>query len=217
MNLLQTKARAKIAKEGVNLLKSKRDALIQEFFSFVKMMLDDRAELDLLIENAAQVFYKALGLDGPEIMDSVGFAAHREIDVEVRWKNLWGIKIPELHKQSLVRSMLERGYSIITVSSRVDESAAAFEQILDKVLSMADNETRVKRMGEEIKKTTRRVNALEQVVIPGLVQQKTFIQAALTEREREDLYRLKRFKKNLETRAMAKIRAQRSATETPKV
>jgi V/A-type H+-transporting ATPase subunit D len=62
------------------------------------------------------------------------------------------------------------------------------------LIQVANTETRLRRIGEEIKKTARRVNALEQVVIPGIRSQIHFIQQVLDQQEQEDIFRLKRVK-----------------------
>ncbi len=56
---------------------------------------------------------------------------------------------------------------------------------------------RLRRLAEEIGRTTRRVNALDNVLIPHLEAQRDYIQMVLEEREREDLFRLKRVKVKL--------------------
>jgi V/A-type H+-transporting ATPase subunit D len=56
---------------------------------------------------------------------------------------------------------------------------------------------RLRRLAEEIGYTTRRVNALENVLIPHLIAQRNYIQMMLGEREREDRFRLKRVKMKL--------------------
>ncbi len=68
---------------------------------------------------------------------------------------------------------------------------------------MAATETKLKKIGEEIKKTTRRVNALEQVVVPRIRAEIRFIAAVLEQRAREDVFRLKRIKKKLEAKERA--------------
>jgi V/A-type H+-transporting ATPase subunit D len=49
----------------------------------------------------------------------------------------------------------------------------------------------------------RRVNALEQVLIPELKKQAKYIKIIIEEREREDLYRLKKVKKILDQKKKA--------------
>jgi len=65
---------------------------------------------------------------------------------------------------------------------------------------VAATEIKLRKLGEEIKKTTRRVNALEQVVIPRIRGEIRYIAAVLEQRAREDVFRLKRIKKKLEAR-----------------
>jgi V/A-type H+-transporting ATPase subunit D len=199
MNLLQNKAQTTLASDGVNLLKNKRDALVKEFFTMVREMFSFRDDLDERVRKAASTLNMALGIDGPHVVKSVGMSTKREISLGVERRNIWGIRIPELEKKSVVRSSMARGYGIHTVSSRIDETATTFEGILNLMITMASNEVRVKRVGDEIRKTTRRVNALEQVVIPALKEQTRFIESTLEEREREDLFRFKRLKKMRES------------------
>ena len=83
------------------------------------------------------------------------------------------------------------------VSARVDQTASKFEEIIDLMIQSADIETRLRRLGEELQKTNRRVNALENTVIPELTEQVKFIFSSLDERAREDHFRLKKVKKKI--------------------
>jgi len=124
--------------------------------------------------------------------------------VDISGTKIMGVAIPVVQKKySPVRSLLTRGYSVTGASSRIDETAENFEKVLDILIENADVETRLKRLGDEIQKTNRRVNALEQVVIPGLQGQVKYIRMVLEERAREDLFRLKRVKRKLELKRMA--------------
>jgi len=87
---------------------------------------------------------------------------------------------------------------VVGVSSRVDHTAEKFEVMLDGLIDYAGKETRLRRVGEEIQKTSRRVNALEQVRLPNLSEQVAYIRQTLDERAREDLFRLKKVKKKIE-------------------
>ena len=64
---------------------------------------------------------------------------------------------------------------------------------------------RLRRLGEELRKTNRRVNALENIVIPDYNEQIKFIQMSLEERAREDIFRLKKVKKALERKEAARM------------
>ena len=195
MNLITRKSQIKLAQQGAELLKNKRDALIQEFFGLVKPLVALRKELSQKFSDAEWKLFSALVFDGPETVSSAAMACRRDVVVGIETKNLWGIRVAELQKTSLTRNSLTRGYAVTGTSARIDQAASAFEELLSHILEVTPIEIKLKKLGEEIKKTSRRVNALEQRLIPRLTSEKRYIQQILEEREREDVFRLKRIKK----------------------
>ena len=199
--LLERRAQIQLAQQGTDLLKRKRDALLMEFMDVV----DDTMRLsEALEDNTAEAQYAltiARAVDGTVGVHSAGLASKGDIPVEVTGTKVMGVPIPVVRKiRAPQRSTLTRGYSIVGVSSRIDETAERFEQVLDVVIEYAGVETRLRRIGEEIQKTSRRVNALEQVTVPRLADQVAYIRMTLDERAREDLFRLKKVKKKIERR-----------------
>jgi V/A-type H+-transporting ATPase subunit D len=53
---------------------------------------------------------------------------------------------------------------------------------------------KLKRLGREVVRVTRRIRVLEERILPGLQQQVKTISRFLGEREREATFRLKRFR-----------------------
>ena len=87
-----------------------------------------------------------------------------------------------------------------SISLRIFEARDRFEKILLQVLETAPLEFSLKRIGREIRKTTRRINALEVMLIPRLKNDIRYIRNTLEEREREDNFRLRRIKNKKELR-----------------
>lgn len=195
MNLITRKAQIKLAEQGAELLKNKRDALIQEFFALVKPLVALRKTLIQKFSDAEWQLFLATVFDGPETLASAAMACRRDVTVDIETKNLWGIRVADLKKTTLTRDSLTRGYGVTGTSTRIDQAARSFEELLSHLLEVAPVELKLKKLGEEIKKTSRRVNALEQRLIPRLNSEKRYIQQILEEREREDVFRLKRIKK----------------------
>lgn len=196
MNLLRKKDQIKLAQQGVDALKNKRDALLQEFFSLVKDLSSFREKLGNSSQQAVNSLILASALDGMNQLRSVSMVSKRDVTISIKEKKLWGVVVPEVGKEvSYIRPFPERGVSPTGTSSRIDEAAAGFEIILDLVIEMAPTEIKLKRLGKEIQKTTRRVNTLEQQLIPSLEDEVRLIRQTLEEREREDVFRLKRLKK----------------------
>lgn len=200
MNLLQRKQQGKIAVQGVDLLKRKRDALVADFFNIVRQSLAARERLTKACEEAYVMLALTKAWEGREALESAAMGDRREVLVEIEVRNVWGTKIPEVAVQEVKRGLLERGHNPTTTSVRTVESAANFEEVLRALLDVAASEIKLKKIGEEIKKTTRRVNALEQIVIPRIMGEIRFITAVLEQRAREDVFRLKRIKQKLQAR-----------------
>ncbi|MEM0351205.1 MAG: V-type ATP synthase subunit D, partial [Archaeoglobaceae archaeon] len=85
-------------------------------------------------------------------------------------------------------------YGILSTSIRVDEAVTAYEELVDSILEVAEIETTIRRLLEEIERTKRRVNALEYRVIPRMQELAKFIAFKLEEMDRENIIRLKKLK-----------------------
>lgn len=204
MELIKKNAQIRLAEQGRDLLKEKMDALIHELFQLMDMVSDSRKDLGILSESAQRSLLAAKAVDDPVALSSASFAAKRFISLDIKGKNIMGVPVPVIEKQSVSRTICERGYSIIGVSGRIDEAAEKFERELDLIISLAETETALRRLGGEIQMTRRRVNALDQVMIPELQKQAKYIRITIEEREREDLFRLKKVKKILDRKKKAK-------------
>ena len=198
MELMRKKAQIKLAEQGRDLLREKMDALIQEFFKILNTVSNSRDELEGVSKEADLALMIAQAVDDPVTLKSASFATRRSITVDITGKNIMGVPVPVIEKKRISKSMLERGYGIISTSGRIDETAERFEAELDLLIQLAETETAMRRLGSEIQKNRRRVNALEQILIPELKSQAKYIKNAIEEREREDLFRLKKVKSILE-------------------
>ncbi|WP_337843751.1 V-type ATP synthase subunit D [Thermus sp.] len=194
MNLLQRRGQLRLAQKGVDLLKKKRDALVAEFFGLVREALEARKALNEAAKEAYSALLLAQAFAGPEAVAAAALGVPPLKGVEAEVENVWGSRVPRLEV-----AFPKGGLSPAT-PAQVLEAQRAFLRYAQALVRVANTETRLKKLGEEIKKTTRRVNALEQVVIPGIRGQIRFIQQVLEQREREDTFRLKRIKGKIEAR-----------------
>lgn len=202
MELIKKNAQIKMAEQGRDLLRQKMDVLIHEFFNVMDSFSESRGQLEAVAVEAHHSLLIAQAVDDSVALKSASFAARRGITVEIRGRNIMGVPVPVIEKKHVTRNLLERGYGVIGTSGRIDETAEKFEAEVNIILDLAEKETTMRRLGAEIQANRRRVNALEQVLIPDLKQQARFIKISIEEREREDLFRLKKVKKLLQRRQM---------------
>lgn len=202
MELLGVKAQIGLAEQGRDLLKEKRNALMKEFMKIVETVMTGSDDLEQSAMDARRALARAEALDGAEAVQSAAFAAQGELTLSVEGAFVMGVPVPVIEKKSASRALIDRGYSLSGTSARIDETADKFEEEVDLLIELASSELRLRRLADEIRKTSRRVNALENILIPRLHSRKAYIEMVLEERAREDLFRLKTVK-----RAILKKRA----------
>jgi len=196
--LLASKAQLKLATNGAELLKRKRDALIGEFFALVRDALSAREDLASVSRGAYVSLFSAKSWDSPEAVESLSLARPGELAVNMQIESVYGVKVPRI---VLPEAKNEATFSPITVGPRTIQAATDFQKVMQAIIRVAATETKLRRIGEEIKKTSRRVNALEQIVVPGIQDDIRFIRGVLDQREREESFRLKKIKAKLEREA----------------
>ncbi|MCC6311309.1 MAG: V-type ATP synthase subunit D [Trueperaceae bacterium] len=199
-NLLQRRDQVKLAIRGADLLKRKRDALVGEFFALVKSSLEARRELSRASRDAYFALFLANAWDGPEAVGSLALAEERTLEIGLKMENIFGVKVPQVQPPTFGDAL---PFSPVGAGASTLEAARQFRKLVEAITKVAATETRLRRIGEEIKKTNRRVNALEQLVIPGINYEIRSIRSVLDQRALEEVTTLKRIKAKLEAREKA--------------
>jgi V/A-type H+-transporting ATPase subunit D len=202
--LLARRARIGLATQGRDLLKDKRAALMKEFGRLGASVVEAVEELGRRAAESRRALSEAVAADGAEAVGSAALAASGDVTTRLSARNVAGVRVVELEHEPVLRPLTERGYDLTASTPHVDAAAAAFERQLDRLLDVAARELSLRRLADEITRTTRRVNALEQVVIPRLESERDAIRAVLDERELEDRVRLRRARAAGRRRAQAR-------------
>ncbi len=195
MELMAKRAQIKLASDGVSLLEGKREALLQELIERAKQLRDLRGLLHERGRRALGRLTFARANRGTAEVRSAGTAGRRELDLEVTSERVWGMSLGHILGKNVVRAPQDRGVGLMDTSSHVLEAGVSAEEMLDQLVKCAPLERNLQILGEEIKKTNRRINALNEYLLPKLYGEVRRIQSVLEEREREDTFRLKKIKK----------------------
>ena len=195
--LLQHKRQLELTRAGYNLLDKKRLALLQEILRLQDEVVRLAAELETRSNHSRKSLAKAEALAGEAGVRAASMGRKREVKIDLEDSLLMGVHVPKLHVESTEREFYDRDIGITGTSPIIDEAAEAFEKNLDAILELADGEIQLTRLLKEILRTTRRLKALEHIVIPRLQSEFTYISNALDERERSEHFSLKLAKKLL--------------------
>jgi V/A-type H+-transporting ATPase subunit D len=192
--LLALQGQIKLAEQGAELLRSKREALMREFLAELRKFTAARETMRRSVRHAVQELMRALSVDGPEAVASAGLVCARPVNVEIEPQNIWGTRVLDIHSDYTIQSATQRQLDKAGTSARIEETAERFEQALADILRIAPLDLKIRALAADMRKTSRRVNALEQRLLPTLNQQVRYIRDTLDQREREDIFRLKKLK-----------------------
>src|SRR5512136_96906 len=180
--LINLKRKIQLSERGYKILKMKRDGLILEFFKVLATAKDSRGELLNKYQVAVEMMAVANTVEGAIGVKSAAFSVKEVPEITLKSKNIMGVIVPQIESSKVKKSLVDRGYGVLGTSTVIDETASAFEELVESIIESAEIETTMKRLLDEIEKTKRRVNARE------------FIKMRLDEMEREELFRMKRIK-----------------------
>jgi V/A-type H+-transporting ATPase subunit D len=190
-NLLNTQETLQRAREGYEILDRKREVLLSELIH----VFHDSVQLQANVQDLLKKAYAALEIArldmGREHLEWAALSVNSTIEVEIQPRSVMGVVIPRV---SSAGAPPETPYGLGNTTVALDEAALCFRDVLEKIPELAEVMTTVWRLARELKKTQRRVNALEHFFIPRYEALVTFIESALEEREREELFRLKLIK-----------------------
>ena len=135
----------------------------------------------------AEVKYAA-GDIKPMVIESVGTAQKR---VEIRVDNIAGVKVP-VFKPVDTGAVSQDHTGLSKGGQQIARARTTFSKAVDVLVQLATLQTSFVILDEAIKVTSRRVNALDTVVIPRISNTVEYIKSELDELEREEFFRLKR-------------------------
>lgn len=193
--LLQLKQRKVAVASSLNILKARRQALLMEFLSSVKPYLQSRSEIRYAYHQALNELRQSLIDDGQAAISTIAMVNRRNESLFIEEKNILGVKYYDVSLPGGVRRQAdERNYDISASSGHVEECIDRFEALVEAMLSLTVFETKVKRIGEEILRVSRRSRVLEERVLPDICQKIKATDQYIGEREREEYFLLKKFK-----------------------
>jgi V/A-type H+-transporting ATPase subunit D len=191
IELQKIRKRIVLSERGLELLQDKLDAMIRE-------MTGMKAEYNALAEecmNHVKTAYPALTRAGMSMgwrnLTALASTSDEMKDVDMHTRNIMGRRVPEIEVPDRLRDSPLPGYTLSGTTSYVDSARAEFEELTLSYLRLAEAEGVIRSLNSEIKKTRRRVNALENVMIPSLNATAGYIESYLEELEREELFRRK--------------------------
>ena len=185
-NLMATKRSLALATQGYDLMDRKRNILVREMMQ----LIDRAAGIQDRISAAYAEAYEALKKANIMLGSVGGYAAGVPVErgVQMSTRSVMGVELP---KVTLKERPLKVTYGFSQTDSQLDRAYLAFEKVKQTTAVLAEVENSIYRLSVAIKKTQRRANALQNIIIPRNERIVKFITDSLEEKDREEFSRMK--------------------------
>lgn len=207
MELKKLKGRLQTARRGHKLLKDKRDELMKQFLDVVREEKDLRASLEERFAKVRGSFEVASATMNRRVLTEALLLPKAEGKLEVSELNVMSVVVPRFYYEEAPRTD-GTGYGFLFTSGELDHAVEELADMTSELVRLAELEKSAELMANEIERTRRRVNALENIMIPQYEETIKAISMKLDENERGNTTRLMKVKDMMLEEQIAKKRAE---------
>ena len=129
-----------------------------------------------------------------EYLGSALMMPKQSVSVDVSTRNIMSVDVPVFDFKTENNQSDIYPYGLAFTSGELDSAMEAFSDAMQPLLRLAESEKSAQLLAQEIEKTRRRVNALENVMIPNYIETIKYIAMKLEENERASTTRLMKVK-----------------------
>ena len=202
MNVAPTKSKAlelkrslAFAAEGFELLDQKRQILVFELMGRLERARSIQKDVDALLADGFAALREAVLRAGSARLSAEALGGLGAVSVNLGLQRLMGINLVNVQtKTTDTGPAFAPGWG----PAGSDQVVQKFRAVLDAVTRMAEIENAVVRLARELKKTQRRVNALEKIFLPDYRDTLKYIGEVMEEREREGFVIMKMMKEKVD-------------------
>ncbi|MDR2671465.1 MAG: V-type ATP synthase subunit D [Oscillospiraceae bacterium] len=185
-NLMAIKRSLSLARLGFDLMDRKRNILIREMMSLIDRATEIQGRIDSVFREA----YASLQQANITLGNCADIAQCVTLDesLQIHHRSVMGVEIPRV---SMEEKPFSNPYGFAFTNSMLDNATLQFIRVKQLICELAEVETSIYRLAFAIKKTQKRANALNNIIIPGFTADVAAITDALEEKDREEFVRLK--------------------------
>lgn len=191
-NLLNLKKSIQLAKTGYELMDKKRVVLIREMIAMLARVREARKHIEVNFAKAYIALQEANITLG--VISEITKAIPLDNGIAIRYRSVMGVDIPSIHYEA---KPINLTYGIASTNTKFDYAYKQFLSLKKFIIDLAEIDAVCYRLANEIVKTQKRANALQNIVIPEYLTNYQYIVNVLEEKEREEFVRAKVIKNRL--------------------
>lgn len=193
MELRKIRGKLKTAQKGHRLLKDKTNELIRNFYSIIKQTKQMRMDVEKRLKYVFENYETAKTRLSNNEIKMLFMLPSKTFDFTFDTTALLSVQVPKIE---LIENTIDTNmpYSPLSSTTKMDKAVSLFYELFPDIIALGEIEKKVTLLANEIEKCKRRVNALENVLIPKYEQTINQIEFKLAENERGNISRLMKVK-----------------------
>ena len=208
-NLLKLIEDLKFAQLGHELLDQKRSILVVELLTLVDQAVDYEQRVVIALAEAQLSLSDAIMQMGRLRVGNLGGAVNIDYSINLGSRRVMGVSVPKVETAFVDKSPY---FSSEDTSILSELSIDRYRTTLQLMGRLAELKVSIMRLAKEVKKTIRKVNALEKIVIPQNKETIAWMRGRIEEQERENFILLKVVKDRME-QAKSQVQALTSSSD----
>ena len=194
-NLMRIRDELAFSRLGYELLDQKRSILVSELLTLVDQAVDYQNRVEKALGEAQKSLEDSIMHMGRLRLGNLAGAVGITSEIELGRRKVMGVQLPKVHTSFSGQGPF---FSPEGTSMLSEVAIEKYRDALTLMGQMAELKVSIMRLSREVKKTIRKVNALEKLVIPDKEETMKYLEGRIEESERENFILLKSVKDRLE-------------------
>ncbi len=194
-NLMKLKDELAFSRLGYDLLDQKRSILVSELLTLVDQAVDYQNRVEKALLEAEETLQDAVMHMGRLRVANLAGSVNIQSSISLSERKVMGVSLP---KVDTFFSGDGPFFSPEGTSMLSELAINRYSRALMLMGKMAELKVSIMRLSREVKKTIRKVNALEKLVIPEKEETLKYLTGRIEEQERESFILLKAVKERME-------------------
>ena len=194
-NLMRIKDELAFSRTGYDLLDQKRSILVSELLTLVDQAVDYQNRVEKALNDASEALEDAIMHMGRLKVANLAGAVDIASSISLSTRKVMGVELPKVSTEFTGSGPF---FSPEGTSMLAEVAVNRYRDALSIMGQMSELKVSIMRLAREVRKTIRKVNSLEKLVIPDREATVRYLTARIEEAERESMIQMKTVKNRME-------------------
>ncbi len=194
-NLMRIKDELAFSKTGYDLLDQKRSILVSELLTLVDQAVDYQNRVEKALKDASDALEEAIMHMGRLKVANLAGAVSITSSISLSTRKVMGVELPKVSTEFAGSGPF---FSPEGTSMLAEVAVNRYRDALSLMGQMSELKVSIMRLAREVRKTIRKVNSLEKLVIPDREATVRYLAGRIEEAERESMIQMKTVKNRME-------------------